>query len=123
MADIIDVSPHLIGSPENGVNLYQIPDASMEVLEDVINATWNLALEKSETVDAKVLALTDTGGLLDPSLAPVISAGSVAVPVIDEPLVDIPASASVDDVCMARLAIHGVADDALFRLRYLRRRC
>jgi len=98
MADIIDVSPHLIGSPENGVNLYQIPDASMEVLEDVINATWNLALEKSETVDAKVLALTDTGGLLDPSLAPTISAGSVAVPVIDEPLVDIPTSASVDDV-------------------------
>lgn len=98
MADIIDVSTHLIGTPANGVNLYQVPNASMEVLEDVINATWNLALTKSDAVTSKVTAATADNALLDPDLAPTASAGTVVVPTIDEPLVDIPASASVDDV-------------------------
>jgi len=98
MSDIIDIHAHLIGSPANGVNLYQVPNASMEVLEDVINATWNLALTKSDAVTSKVTAATADNALLDPDLAPTASAGTVVVPTIDEPLVDIPASASVDDV-------------------------
>jgi len=98
MSDIIDIHAHLIGTPANGVNLYQVPNASMEVLEDVINATWNLALTKSDAVTAKVTAATADNALLDPDLAPTASAGTVVVPTIDEPLVDIPASASVNDV-------------------------
>ena len=98
MADIVDLQTHLIGTPANGVNLYQVPNASMEVLEDIINATWNLALEKSDDVTAKVTAATTDNGLLDPDLAPTATAGTVVVPTIDEPLVDIPTSASVDDV-------------------------
>ena len=98
MADIVDLQTHLIGTPANGVNLYQVPNASMEVLEDIINATWNLALEKSDDVTAKVTAATTDNGLLDPDLAPTATAGTVVVPTIDEPLVDIPTSASGDDV-------------------------
>ena len=98
MADIIDVSTHLIGTPANGVNLYQVPNASMEVLQDIINATWNLALTKSDAVTAKVTAATADNALLDPDVAPTAAAGAVVVPTIDEPLVDIPTSASVDDV-------------------------
>lgn len=98
MSDIIDLHTHLIGTPANGVNLYQVPNASMEVLEDIINATWNLALEKSDDVTAKVTSATTDNGLLDPDLAPTATAGAVVVPTIDEPLVDIPTSASVEDV-------------------------
>ena len=98
MSDIIDIHTHLIGTPANGVNLYQVPNASMEVLQDVINATWNLALTKSDAVTSKVTSATADNALLDPDLAPTASAGTVVVPTIDEPLVDIPASASVDDV-------------------------
>ena len=43
---IVNLEPIPIGSPEVGVNLYQIPNATMEVMEDLINATWELALIK-----------------------------------------------------------------------------
>ena len=98
MSDIIDLHTHLIGTPTNGVNLYQVPNASMEVLQDIINATWNLALTKSDAVTSKVTSATADNALLDPDLAPTASAGTVVVPTIDEPLVDIPSSASVNDV-------------------------
>lgn len=98
MADIVDLQPFLIGTPANGVNLYQVPNASMEVLEDIINATWNLALDKSTAVTTKISNVTNASGMLDPALAPSVTAGTVASLSIDEPLVDIPASASVEDV-------------------------
>jgi hypothetical protein len=98
MADIVDLTPFLIGTPETGVNLYQVPNASMEVLEDIINATWNLALDKSNAVTAKVDAITEAGGLLDPSLTPSVAAGTASTLSIDEPLVDIPTTAAVTDV-------------------------
>lgn len=98
MADIIDLQAHLIGTPANGVNLYQVPNASMEVLQDIINATWNLALTKSDSVTTKVADVTGATGMLDPDLAPAVAAGTVAVPSITEPFVDIPANATVDDI-------------------------
>jgi len=98
MADIINLQAHLISKPANGVNLYQVPNASMEVLEDIINATWNLALTKSDSVTTKVADVTGATGMLDPDLAPTIAAGTVAVPSITEPYVDIPANATVDDI-------------------------
>lgn len=95
MADIINLQPHLIGTPANGVNLYQVPNASMEVLEDIINATWNLALSKSDAVGLKTAAITAASGMLDPTLAPTATAGSVAVPSIVAPPVTIPAGINV----------------------------
>lgn len=98
MADIVDLQPHLIGTPANGVNLYQVPNASMEVLEDIINATWNLALDRSNIVSTKIADATNPTGLLDPATPPTTTAGTVTVPTIDEPFVTIPADASVTDV-------------------------
>lgn len=98
MADIIDLDPYLIGTPANGVNLYQVPNASMQVLEDVVNATWNLALDKSTAVSNKVTAITADNGLLDPDLFPTTAAGaSVTAPSITAPTITI-ADASVEDV-------------------------
>lgn len=74
---IVNLEPIPIGSPEVGVNLYQIPNATMEVLEDVINATWELALSKSDTVSAKTAAITAGGGMFDPNNAPSVTVGTV----------------------------------------------
>ena len=57
MADIVNLAPHLIGTPSTGVNLYQVPNASMEVFEDIINATWNLANNKDSSGAAKAVAI------------------------------------------------------------------
>ncbi len=98
MADIVDLQPFLIGTPETGVNLYQVPNASMLVLEDLINATWNLALTKSDEVSAKTAAITAGDGMFDPDLAPTVTAGSVTVPTITAPPVNIPANIDVPDL-------------------------
>ena len=98
MADIINLKPFFIGSPANGVNLYQVPNASMQVLEDIINATWNLALSKSDAVGVKTAAVTAATGMFDPSLAPTATAGTVTVPTIVAPSVNIPANIDVPDL-------------------------
>ena len=96
MADIVNLEAHYIGSPTPGVNLYQLPNAAMQVLEDIINATWNEGLASKEEFSAKInAALTD---FLNTVNAPHVTAGSVAVPSITEPAVDIPASVTVDDI-------------------------
>lgn len=77
MADIVNLEGHLIGTPANGVNLYQVPNASMEVLQDVLNATWNLALAKSDAVSAKTAAITSGSGMFDPNNAPSVTVGTV----------------------------------------------
>ena len=96
MADIVNLSAHYIGSPAPGVEIYQLPNASMQVLEDIINATWNKGIDLASAVDAKVTAATT--GYLDLVGTPTVTAGNVAVPVIDEPLVTIPTDANVADI-------------------------
>lgn len=96
MADIVNLESHYIGSPAPGVEIYQLPNASMQVLEDIINATWNMGIDKSNEVSTKVANATT--GYLDLIGAPTVTAGSVTVPTIDEPLVTIPTDASVTDV-------------------------
>lgn len=76
MSDIVNLTSHNIGSPAPGVNLYQIPNASMEVIQDVINATWNLALTKSDAVSTKTASIT-SGGLFNPASSPTVIAGTV----------------------------------------------
>lgn len=98
MTDIVNLEAHLIGTPANGVNLYQVPNASMEVLQDVINATWNLGLAKADAATAKANAITADNGILDVDLAPTATAGaSVTAPTITTPTITI-ADASVGDV-------------------------
>lgn len=96
MTDIVNLSSHYIGSPTPGVNLYQLPNASMQVLEDIINATWSEGQTTKADFSAKIA--TALSGFLDITAAPHISAGTVTVPTISEPSVTIPTSVTVDDV-------------------------
>ena len=96
MTDIVNLSPHYIGSPTPGVNLYQLPNAAMQVLGDIINATWTEGKLTKAEFSAKIS--TAMSGFLDITSAPHVTTGSVAVPVISEPAVDIPASVTVDDI-------------------------
>jgi len=95
VADIIDLSSQLLTGPLSEVRLYAVPNASMLVFQDLINATWNLALTQSTAVGAKTAAITAASGMLDPTLAPQISGGSVSVPSITAPAVNIPANITV----------------------------
>ena len=95
MADIIDLQSQLLTGPLADQRLYAVPNASMLVLQDLINATWNLALTQSNAVGSKTAAITSASGMLDPVLAPTISGGSVAVPSITAPPVTIPSGITV----------------------------
>jgi hypothetical protein len=96
MTDIVNLTSHYIGSPTPGVNLYQLPNASMQVLEDIINATWTEGQTTKAEFSAKIA--TALSGFLDITAAPHVSAGVVSVPSITEPTVTIPTSVTVDDV-------------------------
>ena len=96
MTDIVNLEAHYIGSPTPGVNLYQLPNAAMQVLEDIINATWNEGkTTKTEFSNKITAALAD---FLDITATPHVTAGSISVPTITEPAVDIPSSITVDDI-------------------------
>lgn len=96
MADIIDLQPHFIGSPAPGVNLYQVPNASMQVLQDLINATWNEGLAQKAEFSTKIGDATS--GFLNTANTPTVTAGNITGANIVEPGVTIPASADVGDV-------------------------
>lgn len=96
MTDIVNLTSHYIGSPTPGVNLYQLPNASMQVLQDIINATWNEGKTTKAEFSSKIAAAV--AGFLDITASPHVSAGVVSVPSITEPTVSIPASVTVDDV-------------------------
>lgn len=57
---------------------------------EVINASWQQALDRLTDMDAKVTAAT--GGWLDTTVAPHVAAGTVTVPTVTEPSVTIPSS-------------------------------
>ena len=93
MTDIVDLSVHQITLPAGAPPLYQVPNAGMAVIEDVINATWNKGLEQEAAFAAKVDALEVE---LDGTAAPTITApGAVTAPTVTAPNVDIPTT--VDD--------------------------
>ena len=99
MADIVNLEAHLIGTPSTGVNLYQVPNASMEVFQDIINATWNLANSKDATAVSKATAIKDMiDGILAAPGAFHVTPGTVDVPVITAPSVTIPSTASAVDL-------------------------
>lgn len=90
----IDLQEHYIGSPTPGVNLYQLPNAAMQVLADIINGTWEKGTLTKDEFTAKIA--TAMADFL--SVAPHVTANTVTVPTIEEPLVDIPTSVSVDGI-------------------------
>lgn len=91
MADIVDLSSHLISLPAGAPPLYQVPNAGMSVLQDVLNATWNQAIALEATHSAKVAAVADD---LETSDAPAITAPTaVASPSLIAPSVEIPETA------------------------------
>lgn len=65
------------------------------MVAEVINATWGLGNSMKDELSTKVGNIT---GTLDAAGTPTVTAGSVAVPSISEPLVNIPASADVGDI-------------------------
>ena len=96
MPDIVNLEAHYIGSPAPGVYLHQVPNAAMKVLEDLINATWDEGLATKDEFSAKITAIMDD--FLAIVNAPHVTSGSVTVPTITEPAVDIPAAITVDDI-------------------------
>lgn len=90
MADIINLTSHYIGSPANGVRLYEVPNASMQVLQDVINATWSLGNQKSDEAYTKMTTATQAGGFLDAAQTPTVTAGTIGLPSVTAPNVTIP---------------------------------
>ena len=99
MADIIDLSSQLITGMGAEQALYQVPNSSMLVLQDVINATWTEANTKANLLSAKV---TTTGAAIDALIATPgtlhVTAGSVTGATVTEPTVSIPATVAVGDI-------------------------
>ena len=98
MADIINIDSILLGFNGDPAHtpVYSVPSATMQVAEQLINATWNEAQGNKAAFAAKMTAaLAD---FLDTTNAPHVSAGSVAIPSIVEPSVDIPTTQSAGDV-------------------------
>lgn len=96
MTDIVNLEAHYIGSPAPGVYLHQLPNASMQVLEDLINATWNEGKTSKTEFSAKIAAALS--GFLETTSAPHVTAGNVSLPTISEPTVDIPSTIDVDGI-------------------------
>lgn len=98
MADIIDLAPILVGFNGDPAHtpVYSIPSGAMQVLEDVINATWNEGLTSKAAFSAKITAAL--AGFLDVTTTPHVTAGSVSAPTITEPGVVIPTTQSAGDV-------------------------
>jgi len=96
MADIINLEAQLITGMGTQQALYQVPNSSMIVLQDLINATWNEGITTKEEFETKIA--NALSGFLEVTAAPQVTAGTVTVPTISEPLVSIPASVSVDDI-------------------------
>lgn len=98
MANIVNLEPYQIGSngdPQHSA-VFSVPNAAMQVVAAVINATWNEALgSKAEFTDKMTEAL---GGFLNLANTPQVTAGTVAVPSIAEPAINIPSSVDNTDV-------------------------
>lgn len=66
--------------------------------EAVINTTWNEANVMKADFTSKLNAATGTGGFLDTTTAPHVSAGTVAIPSVTAPAVNIPSSVDTTQI-------------------------
>lgn len=90
MADIINLDSHMISGSLADQKFYEVPNAGMKVLASIINATWDLGNQKSNEAYTKMNLATQAGGFLDPTQAPSVSAGTIALPSVTAPNVTIP---------------------------------
>lgn len=90
MADIISLESHLISGALADQPMYSVPNAGMLVLQDIINAGWNLGLDKSNEAYTKMTTATQAGGFLDPDSAQTVTAGTIGLPSVTAPNVTIP---------------------------------
>ena len=90
MADIINLDSHMISGSLADQKFYEVPNAGMKVLAAIINATWDLGNQKSSEANTKMTTATQTGGFLDPALAPTVEAGTIGLPSVSAPNVIIP---------------------------------
>jgi hypothetical protein len=99
MADIVTIEPVFIGSPAIGVDTYQLPSEAMTAIGEIINATWNLALEKSAAAEVKAADIsTDINTILATPGNFHVTAGSVSVPSVTAPGVVIPTTIDVSSI-------------------------
>jgi len=93
---LINLSANKIDLPPGAPPLYQVPNSAMQVMEDVINVSWELANAKSSAASAKFTAAASD--FLDTTAAPTVSTGEVDAPLVTAPNVHIPETLDVADV-------------------------
>jgi hypothetical protein len=97
-SDIVDLTGQLITNPGNPNALYELPNASMKVLEAIINATWNLGNESKYDFTTKTAALTAAIDAIIAGSSLDISDTQVSVPTVTAPNVTIPSTMNVGDI-------------------------
>lgn len=95
MANILNLDKTPLYTTPGGTT-YLVPGPGAEAIEQIINATWAEAQANKAEFTAKLTAAMND--FLDVTAAPHITAGSVSVPTIAEPAVDIPATQSASDI-------------------------
>ena len=93
MTDIVTLPSYSgvwAGTPQD------VPNIAAPILVEFINAAWNQANIAKAEYAAKVSDATT--GFLDTASSPHVTAGSISVPSITEPNVDIPTSQNASDV-------------------------
>lgn len=95
MADILNLDKTPLYTTPGGTT-YLVPGPGTQAIEQIINATWAEAQANKAEFTAKLTAAMND--FLDVTAAPHITAGSVSIPSIAEPAVDIPATQSAGDI-------------------------
>ncbi len=95
MADILNLDKTPLYTTPGGTT-YLVPGPGAEAIEQSINATWTAAQTNKAEFTAKLA--TALNGFLDTTATPHVTAGSVAIPSITEPAVNIPTTQSAGDV-------------------------
>lgn len=98
MADIINLDSHMISGALADQKFYEVPNAGMKVLAAIINAGWNLGLDKSNEAYSKMTTATTPGGFLDPASTPNVSAGTISLPSVTAPNVIIPTNVDTTQI-------------------------
>ena len=98
MADIINLESHVISGMLADQRMFEVPNAGMLVIQDVINATWDLGNQKSNEAYSKMTLATQAGGFLDTAQAPTITAGTIGLPSVTAPDVTIPTNIDTSQI-------------------------
>lgn len=98
MANIINLESHLISGALADQKFYEVPNAGMLVIQDIINATWALGNQKSDEAYSKMTLATGAGGFLDTAQVPTITSGTIGLPSVTAPDVVIPSNIDTSQI-------------------------